>query len=362
MSLTPLLLNPGPVTLSERVRKALLRPDLCHRESEFADLVLGVREKLSRIYDTAQQYSPVLLTGSGTAAVEAMLQTFCPVDRPVLVLANGVYGERMASMLEAQGKPYKILRGDWLKAIDFIAAAQMLAAEKFAYILSVHHETTTGRLNDLSSLQQLARDHRAPLLLDAVSSFGGEPIVFDAEAMAAVAATANKCLHSVPGISFVLAKKSLLESISHSRSLYLDLITYAKHQQVGFSPFTQAVHSVYALSEALDEFFDSGGIDARSPDYHAKSEYIIEGLRKVGILPLLANTSAYSGILTSFHMPGWTSYETLHEYLKQHGFIIYAGQGRLQGEMFRVAVMGAVGMADLKRCVALIENLKESNA
>ncbi len=362
MSTTPLLLNPGPVTLSERVRKALLQPDLCHRESEFAELVLGVRGKLSRVYGTQSQYTPVLLTGSGTAAVEAMLQTFCPVDRPVLILANGIYGERMGAMLQAQGKPHKILRGDWLEGIDFVAASQMLAVESFACLLAVHHETTTGRLNDIPRLQQLAREHRVPILLDAVSSFGGEQITFEPDTLAAVAGTANKCLHSVPGVSFVIAHKPLLEGGSHSRSLYFDLIPYAKQQQGGFSPFTQAVHAMYALSEALDEFFDQGGVAARRAEYYAKSRFVLEGFRKLGVLPLLPDESVSSGILVAFLIPRWTSYEKLHSYLKQNGFIVYAGQGSFQGEIFRVAVMGAVSSDDLARLLSLFAQLKESDA
>ena len=362
MSKAALLLNPGPVTLSERVRNSLLQPDLCHREGEFAELVIKVRARLSQVYGTGAHYDPVLLTGSGTAAVEAMLQTFCPFDTPVLVLSNGVYGERMAAMLEAQQKPHRVLRGDWLAEIDLQRAAMMLKAEKFSYILAVHHETTTGRLNDLSGLMKLAGTHGVPVLLDAVSSFGGEQIAFDPAAIAAVAATANKCLHSVPGISFVMAKKSLLVSRSHARSLYLNLVPYAKQQQGGFSPFTQAVHSVYALSEALDEFFEQGGVTSRCTDYYAKSRYAIRELGRLGMQALLTDSDVYSGVLVSFRIPGWTSYESLHDHLKQNGFVIYAGQGTFQGEIFRVAVMGAVTMADLERFIAAIAWLKEQNA
>src|SRR3954468_23995387 len=92
-----LLLNPGPVTLSLRVREALLRPDLCHREPEYSALQQSVRQRLSRVYREAENgYETVLITGSGTAAVEAMVGSLVPCDGNVLVLSNGIYGERIA--------------------------------------------------------------------------------------------------------------------------------------------------------------------------------------------------------------------------------------------------------------------------
>src|SRR6185436_10773297 len=98
-----ILLNPGPVTLSERVRNALGRPDQCHREQEFADLVLSIRARLERVYeDTPADHDAVILSGSGTCAVEAMVASLVPRDGTALVPTNGVYGERIAAMLAAQ--------------------------------------------------------------------------------------------------------------------------------------------------------------------------------------------------------------------------------------------------------------------
>jgi aspartate aminotransferase-like enzyme len=108
-----ILLNPGPVSLSERVRKALLRPDICHREAEFSELQTAIRHKLPRVYSLDEKtWSAVLLTGSGTAAVEAMLTSLVPVDGRVLILANGVYGERMAKMAAvSRHRPYTAKAG-----------------------------------------------------------------------------------------------------------------------------------------------------------------------------------------------------------------------------------------------------------
>ena len=101
------LLNPGPVTLTERVRAALQRPDLCHREEEFAALQRDVRGRIERVYEGAEDYVAVMLTGSGTAAVEAMVGSLVPRDGHALVVANGVYGDRMAQMLAARAQEGK---------------------------------------------------------------------------------------------------------------------------------------------------------------------------------------------------------------------------------------------------------------
>lgn len=323
------LLNPGPVSLTERVRRALLKPDLCHREPEFAALAARIREGLQRVY--GGPHEAVLLTGSGTAAVEAMVGTL--VDGPALVVANGVYGERMAEMLRRQGKPHEVVASPWTSPMDLEEVGRRLP--RFRYVLAVHHETTTGRLNDLPALAALCRQHGARLLLDAVSSFGGAEI--DLDGVEACAATANKCLHGVPGVSFVLARPEALARESASPSLYLDL----RHEGI---PFTPAVHACYALDEALQEFFEAGGWRARAALYAAR-------MRKVSVLePLLAE--GWSDILRAFRLP--EPYAALHDRLKAAGFVIYAGQGALRHEMFRIAVMGDLADEDLDRLVSLL--------
>lgn len=343
------LLNPGPVTLTERVRKALLRDDLCHRESEFAELTRGVMTRLSRVYPEAEKtHVPVLLTASGTGAVEAML-SLVPKAGKVLVVANGVYGERAAAMLEAQGKAFEIVKSGWLEPMDLGAAEALLKTKAFSHAFAVHHETTTGRLNDVGALGRMCKMHGTALLLDAVSSFGGEHIRFEDWNLEACAATANKCLHGVPGIAFVIAQKDALARPSGATSVYLDLKRYAAEQEKGFSPFTQSVQAMFGLDEALAEFAEQGGVEARNHAYRQRTALVMDGLAKMNVTTLLGSRDAYSSILTSYRMPSSLSYDKLHDHLKARGFIIYAGQGRFQGEIFRIAVMGDVTTSDIER-------------
>lgn len=344
------LLNPGPVTLSPRVRAALARGDWCHREPEFAALVRGINERLATVYSgMAGRYEAVLLTGSGTAAVEALLATFAPRAGRTLVLANGVYGERIAAMLTAHGRPHEVLAGDWTAAVDLAALEQRLAADPaLRHVAVVQHETTTGRLTDLASIGALCRRFGARLLLDAVSSFGAEPIDAAGWNLWALAGTANKCLHGVPGLSFVLADRSAWAAPDPGAgSLYLDLRPYHRAQHGdGYSPFTQAVQVAFALDEALREHAEAGGWPARQRLYQARAARIHHVLGELGVVALLPD-AACSCVLRSYRVPAWTDYARLHAALKERGFVIYAGQGRLSPAIFRIAVMGDLGEADL---------------
>ena len=344
-----ILLNPGPVNLSERVRTALLRPDICHREAEFSELQIAIRHKLLRVYGLDERtWSAVLLTGSGTAAVEAMLTSLVPADGRMLILANGVYGERMAKIAAVHGIDHTLLQQDWGGAIDLDAVGQIIAGG-ISHVAMVHHETTTGRLNDLDGVANLACAGGCRLLVDAVSSFGAEAIDFGNDGIDACAATANKCLHGVPGISFVIVRRKALAA-NHARSVYLDLAGYAAEQDRGGTPFTPSVQCFYALDEALDEFAEDGGWEERQRRYRSRMEIVREGLIGLGIVPLLED-GASSCVLNAFELPAGMTYTTLHDGLKEGGFVIYAGQGDLAKTLFRIAVMGETPAEELKRLV-----------
>lgn len=360
------LLNPGPVTLTEAVRGALLRPDLCHREPDYSLLQSDVRDRLTRVYDgTANDYEAVLITGSGTAAVEAMIDSIVPRHGRALVVANGVYGQRMATMLERHGKPFSLVRAEWTQAMDLAAVEERLSADtSITHVLAVHHETTTGRLNDIAALGAICRRYGKPILLDAVSSFAGEPIDFRDWNVAAAAATANKCLHGVPGVSFVVAQRSILEQEpSAATSLYLDLVQAFQEQRQGGTPFTPAVQSVYALQEALKELDAAGGWRVRHGHYRKLSYLVREGLAALGIETLLENTDDHSSILTSFRLPAEVSFDELFHRLSGVGFVIYAGQKHLEGIAFRIAVMGDLDESDIGRLMHTFEEvLTEANS
>jgi 2-aminoethylphosphonate-pyruvate transaminase len=347
-----LLLNPGPVTLSERVRRSLLQPDLCHRESEFFDLQEEARQRLLAVYSQDNsQWAAVLLTASGTAAVECMVAAVVPKNGRLLIVENGVYGERIALICTQYGISHERLVGDWLRAPDFDSIAARLAHHRnsvaFTHVAVVHHETTTGRLNDLRALSMLCREHGALLLVDSVSSFGGEAIDFGDPALAAAAGTANKCLHGVPGAAFVMVRRSALANAAR-RTYYLDLGRLARLQDERNTPFTPAVHAYYALVEALREHAEQGGVQARHQHYAALAERVRAGLAAIGIEPLIPAAES-SVVLRAYRLPPGMTYARLHDALKADGFIIYSGQGNLSETLFRISTMGSLTATDIDR-------------
>ncbi len=356
-----ILLNPGPVTLTARVRNALTAGDWCHREPEFAALIRDINLRLTKVHDgMAQDYAAVTLAGSGTSAVEAMLASFAPDDGATLVVANGVYGERMQRMLEAHGKPYRLAEHAWTAAVDLAAIESCLERDpSITHLAIVHHETTTGRLNDIAAVGRLCRTRGVTLLLDAVSSFGAEQIDAAGWNIGALAGTANKCLHGAPGLSFVLARNDLWTGPARKAgSVYLDLRAYhaAQHRD-GYSPFTLPVQIAFALHEALLEHAEQGGAEARRQVYLARARRIHATLSRSGVTTLL-HPDEYSSVLWSYRLPADRSYAELHAALKAEGFIIYAGQGDLGRQIFRIAHMGDIQEADLLRlCAALTANL-----
>jgi len=352
-----LLLNPGPVTLSERVRRSLLQPDLCHRESEFFDLQDEARARLLAVHDLdPAEWSAVLMTASGTAAVESMMAALVPAAGRVLIVENGVYGERIAQMCALYMIPHERVVGDWMKAPDLDSVAARLdaagALAPFTHLAVVHHETPTGRLNDLGSLSRLCRAHGVKLLVDGVSSFGAEAIDFADAGLAAVAATANKCLHGVPGASFVIVRRAALAQAA-SRTYYLDLARLASLQDQRGTPFTPAVHVYYALVEALREFAEAGGRPARHRRYAELAERVRAGLATLEIDTLI-HPEESSVVLRAYRLPSTVPYASLHDALKAGGFVIYAGQGHLSSTLFRISTMGDLMPADLDRCLSCV--------
>ncbi|WP_175921356.1 2-aminoethylphosphonate aminotransferase [Burkholderia latens] len=343
-----LLLNPGPVTLSERVRRSLLQPDLCHRESEFFDLQDEARARLVAAYELdPAEWAAVLMTGSGTAAVESMIAALVPQDGKLLVIENGVYGERITQIATQYRIAHDVLKHEWMQAPDLAQIAARLDAGGYSHVAVIHHETTTGRLNDLGAIADVCRARGVKMLVDGVSSFGAEAIDFAGGVIDAVAATANKCLHGVPGAAFVIVRRSALAKAA-SRTYYLDLGRLAKLQDQRNTPFTPSVHAYYALVEALREFDEAGGWRARHAHYKALADQAQAGLAARG-MPLVLPEGASSVVLRAYRLPQGVTYETLHDGLKARGFVIYAGQGGLSKELFRISTMGAIQAADVER-------------
>ena len=353
-----ILLNPGPVSLSQSVRKAAVHTDLCDREPEYLALQDRVRNGLLNVYDcAAEEWAAVLLNGSGTAALEAMLSSLLPQDARLLVIENGMYGERISRIAEVYGLEHSVVRHGWMEAIDFGRVEQAMDGGSYTHLAAVHLETTTGRLNDASRLSNLCEKHGLQLILDAISSFGAESIPFDSPALAGCAGTANKCLHGIPGLSFVVARHDALKRTAvPPRTLYLDLTQWLAGHNSDSAPFTPPVNSVLALSAALKELSAQGGWKARHARYTGLARRVQRSLESLGV-DMVLEPGDSSCALRAYRIPDGMSFEQIHDNLKHWGFVIYAGQGKFAEDMFRISTMGDITDYDMERLMAALQSV-----
>src|SRR5215470_20110268 len=341
-----ILLNPGPVNVSPRVQQALLRGDLCHREEEFSDLMVAIRTKLLQAF-APSGYTAIPVTGSGTLAVESMVSSALPEGKKLLVINNGVYGERLLRMAEAHRIPTVELRYAWTDRPALGQIEDALTSDPtIAAVALVHHETTTGLLNLVQDVGAITRRTGRLLLLDAVSALAGEELDLVRDGVDLCACTANKCVQGLPGVAFVLVRDEVMTAMRQHprRSLYLHLPLHWEAQERRSIPFTPSVQAWYALDEALDELLEET-VAGRVQRYHAAASFLREGFTRLG-LRLMLSPDARSNSITSMFLPEGTTYVKLHDDLKERGFVIYEGQGRLQTTIFRVANMGSLTLED----------------
>ncbi len=356
----PVLLNPGPVNVTPRVRDALLRGDLCHREEEFSDLMAGIRQKLLKAFDIEDEFTAVLISGSGTAALEMGVSSCLSPGKSMLIIQNGVYGERIAKIADIYKFPKHVLNYEWGQPPRMEDIENALKAHPDIEVVAlVHHETTTGLLNPLQAVSNLAREYGKKFLTDCISSLAGDEVDFKTCSIDFAIGTANKCLQGLPGVAFVLFRKKDLCRLNYipDRSLYFNLLKHHGAQEAGDTLFTPSIQIHYALDEALDELIEET-VPGRIRRYKQAADLFRTGFSEMG-LEFLIPEGHRSNCLTALRLPEGIDYADLHARLKHNGFVIYAGQGNLQNKIFRIANMGDLKTADIETCVRI---LKESCA
>jgi 2-aminoethylphosphonate-pyruvate transaminase len=343
-----ILLNPGPANTTPSVRAALVMPDLCHREPEYFDMMRRCRAEVTRLAGCGPDWTTVLFTGSGTAAVEAVIASALPADRALLVVDNGVYGDRMLRIARAHGIAAHAVKCDTFTPVRPADVDAALGAHpEVSHVALVHHETTTGLLNPVAEVARVAQRHGRRVIVDAMSSLFGERLDVTQEPLDFVTASANKCLQGIPGIAFVLARRTALETLRARapRSVYLDLHGHFATQEQDNTPFTPAVQVLHAMEQALAELAQEG-LARRIARYAENARVLREGLAGLG-LEILGAPEGRSNILATFRLPAGIAYDALHDALKRRGYVIYAGQGDLRTWAFRVANMGTLTPRDM---------------
>jgi len=353
----PYLLTPGPLTTSASVKEAMLR-DWGSRDHDFIDLNRRIRERLVELAGGRDSHVCVPLQGSGTFVVEAMLGTLVPPNGGVLVLANGAYGQRMATMVRYHGRRLRVIETPEDQPNDVAALDHALAEDStITHVAAVHCETTSGILNPIEQIAAITEQHGRRLLIDAMSAFGALPLDAREVRFEAVAASANKCLEGVPGVGFAIVEETALsQAEGHAPSLALDLYDqWQAMERNGQWRFTPPTHVLAAFDQALREHRDEGGIEGRGARYRDNCRVLIDGMRALGFETLLPD-HLQAPIIVTFKMPVDSRFEfdVFYERLRARGYVIYPGK-LTSTPSFRIGCIGHLDATEMRNALGAIE-------
>lgn len=355
----PYLLTPGPLTTSRTVKLAMLA-DWGSRDVEFRKIVGDIRKRILQLANCDGRYECVIMQGSGTFAIEAALGSLCPDKRrKTLVIANGAYGDRAAQILERIGRPYlKIDKGD--SAVPTVEeVVTMLDADKsISHVWMIHCETTSGIVNPIEEIGQAVKSHDKIFMVDAMSSFGALPLHMVEQNIDVMVSSSNKCLEGVPGFSYVVLKRDLLEaSAGACHSVVLDLFDQWRGLEAnGQFRFTPPTHALVAFDQALKEHEQQGGVEGRGARYQRNARALVTGMTEMGFSTLLQEDLA-GPIIQTFLTPRDPNFhfEQFYEALRLRGFTIYPGK-LTKRPSFRI---GTIGQIDERVIAAALEAIRD---
>lgn len=331
----PLLFTPGPLTTSDTVR-APMTSDYGSRDTRFIECIKNVRTGLADLCQDkdgnslAADFSAVLLPGSGTNSVESVIQSAVPRGGRLLVLVNGVYGQRIQKIADTADIACDSLEFDWTQPMDMAKVKAALSETHYDMVAVIHHETTTGMVNPISAIGEAVHssDNCNPngkFFVDAMSSFGG--MECDMTNCDILVSSSNKCIQGVPGFGFILGRKDLLSTLEgNSRSHALDLYEQWKGlEKTGQFRFTPPVQAIVAFGQAVKELHVES-LQGRINRYKANQKAFLDGAEALGLEPLL-EADIMGPIISSYLFPEDKNFnfKTLYDRLSDKGFIIYPG-------------------------------------
>lgn len=357
-----ILLTPGPLTTSQTVKEAMLT-DWCTWDEDYnLHIVEEIRKSLvSLATQHTGDYTSILLQGSGTYCVEAVIGSVIKPGDKLLILSNGAYGDRMGNIAEYHGISYDMLAFDETEQVSVSYVDDYLSHNaEITHVAVVHCETTTGVLNPLKEIAHLVKMHGKKLIVDAMSSFGGVPLDVHELGIDFLISSANKCIQGVPGFGFIIARCSeLLHCKGVSKSLSLDIYDQWEAMEKGHGKwrFTSPTHVVRAFKQAMVELAEEGGVEARHNRYCENHRVLVDGMRSLGFQTLLPD-EIQSPVITSFLYPyADFNFKTFYTQLKERGFVIYPGKIS-QADTFRIGNIGDVHPEDFRQLIEIIRECK----
>jgi len=356
------LFTPGPLTTSDEIKRSMLC-DYGSRDEDFLRIVKTVRDKITSLAciksHMNNEFTTVLMQGSGTFSVEATLNSCIPkrdIDNKLLVIVNGSYGKRMLTIAKKMGICAEILEFDETKCIDINMVEETLSADKnIKYVGMVHHETSTGNMNDVPSIGKMLRARNITFIVDSMSAFGAVDIDIYEDGIDFLVSSANKCIEGVPGFAYAICNKTKLLQSIHSTSVSLDLLDqWNNFEKTGQFRFTPPTHTIVAFNKAIADYEKEGGLNARIDKYKKHYSVLYNGMIKMGFVPFLpVNMQGY--FITSFLYPKENfNFTSFYNHLKDNGLVIYPGK-TTNIPSFRIGNIGNLYLSDIEKLLTTID-------
>jgi len=354
-----MLMIPGPTPVPEKVLLAMAKHPIGHRSGEFSKIIGELTENLKWLHQT--QNDVLMLTASGTGAMEAGIINFLSPGDRVLVGNNGKFGDRWAKVSKAYGLTVEEIKAEWGKALDPEEFRAKLAADSDKSIKAVivtHSETSTGVLNDLAAINTAVKEHgEALIIVDAVTSLGAVSLPVDEWGLDVVGSGSQKGYMIPPGLAFVSVSAKAWKAYESAKMprFYLDLKKYKKATDENSSPFTPPVNLMYGLQASL-QMMQAEGLDnifAR----HQRHTQATRAAMKAMNLPLFAPDDAASPAITAV-APVTVDAEKIRGAMrKQFDNALAGGQDHLKGKIFRIGHLGFVCDRDILSCIGALESV-----
>jgi 2-aminoethylphosphonate-pyruvate transaminase len=355
----PKLFTPGPVNVSDDVRQALLHYDICHRTREFEGMFIDLQNKINKLLNADDSYYSVVISGSGTAANEAVLSSVIKEGEVVLLIKNGVFGEKLEEILDQYHIPKEIAAFEWAAYPDLSQIESLLQRNPaIALVAMVFHETSTGMINPVREVGELCVKYGKKYFVDSVSAAGGEHVDVNQNHIDFTSSVGGKCVGAFPGSAYICAKEVHLKELSAAQCKNTFLNLY-KHYQFAVTahqtPNTPNVTLFWALNKAISNILEEG-LDSRINRYQSCASIIRAGTKELGLDLLL--DGHMSNTVTSVFLPeGRNIYQFLID-LERRGFLVYLGKGKyVDMGMFQIANMGEIYEDDCRIFLKELESV-----
>ncbi len=344
----------GPVKIHPRVLRAMSAPSLNHRGDFFHGVVQEIRELLPVLFGTKGHQ--VILSGSGTAGLEAMYSSLLPKDGRIVVLSNGNFGERSDQIVRRYASNVTTVTAPWGQPHRPEALRAELERGDVRAVCVVHNETSVGLANDLGALAAEVRRAGGPLLLvDGISAVAGIPVDIAGWGIDAIVAGSQKGLAAPAGLALVHLSDRAVEAL-HPGSFYLDLRAHLTPLAKNDTPWTPAVPLFLALREAL-LLLRSETLEGRLARTRRLAEATRAAVDALG-LSLFPERAFASDTVTAIHNPPGLGDPELRKALeREYNVLVQGGQGALTGKIFRIGHMGIADWPDLLVTVAALERI-----